>query len=127
MQSGYLPTRFVVPKHEESAVGLFHEGEEARTKWPDFNANFEHVATSYGLGYDMKGALLNRRSRDHALQVIKSIPEDDRMDYDHLVAAFNKAYIPAVCGSWNLNVVLQEQSVPCNRTTICAIVWWQEP
>jgi hypothetical protein len=85
----------VVPKHEESAAGLFHGGEEARTKWPGYYANFEHVATSYGWGYDMKGALLNRTSRDHALQVIKSIPEDDRMDYGHLVAAFNKAYIPS--------------------------------
>ena len=95
MQSGYLPSRFQVPKHEEAAAGLFHGGEEARTKWPDYHANFEHVATSYGWGYEMRGAILNRKSRDHALQVIKSIEEEDRMDYDHLVRAFNNAYIPS--------------------------------
>jgi hypothetical protein len=95
VQSGYLPTRFQVPKHEESAVGLFHGGEEARTKWPEFFANFEHVATSYRWGYELKGAMLNRRSRDHALQVIKAVPEEERMDYGHLVRAFNNAYIPS--------------------------------
>ena len=95
MQSGYLPTRFNIPKHEEAAIGLLKGGEEARTKWPDFYANFEHLATSYGWGYEMKGALLNRRSRDHALQVINSLTEEKRMDYEHLVKAFNNAYIPS--------------------------------
>jgi hypothetical protein len=94
-QSGYLPTRFQVPKHEETAAWLFLGGEEARTKWPEFYANFEHVATSYGWGYEMKGALLNRGSRDHALQVMKAIPEKNRMDYGHLVTAYNNAFIPS--------------------------------
>jgi hypothetical protein len=95
IQPGYLPTRFNVPKHEETAIGLFHGGEEARNKWPSFYANFEHLATSYGWGYELKGALLNRRSRDHALQVIGTLSKTKKMDYDQLVKVFNNAYIPS--------------------------------
>jgi hypothetical protein len=92
---GYLPSRFNVPKHEEQAIGLFYGGEEARTKWPDYHANFEHVASSYGWGYEMKGALLFRKCRSFAIHVINAQPEAKRQDYKTLVGAFHKAYIPS--------------------------------
>ena len=89
------PCKFQLPKHEENAVGLFHGGEEARNDWPDFYANFEHVADSYGWGEELKGVMLYRRSREHALQVIKTVPKSQKQNYKALVAAFNKAYIPS--------------------------------
>jgi hypothetical protein len=94
-KDGYLPTRFLVPKHEEQAVGLFYGGEEARTKWPEYYANFEHVASAYGWGDGIKGVLLFRRSRSHALHVIKTLPEKKKLVYKSLIEAFHKAYVPS--------------------------------
>ena len=93
-KAGYLPSRVEIPKHEETAIGLFSGGTEARRIWPGFHANFVHLAKSYHWDYNVKGTLLSRKCRDHALQVIKSLPEQLRMDYDSLVRAFNKAYVP---------------------------------
>ena len=91
---GYLPERIQIPKHEETEIGLFKGGVEARTIWPGFHANFVHLAKSYHWDRHVQGVLLARKCRDHALQVIKGLPEEKRQDYDALVKAFHKAYIP---------------------------------
>jgi hypothetical protein len=95
IKEGYLEETYNIPKNEENAIPIFKGGEEARTIWPNFHANFEHMAESYSWGYEIKGIMLNRKCREHAVKVIKTLPEVKRKDYDSLVAAFHKAYIPS--------------------------------
>ena len=42
----------------------------------------------------MKGVMLARKCRSHALNVLDSLPEAKREDYKAIVGAFNQAYVP---------------------------------
>jgi hypothetical protein len=91
---GYLAEKISVQKHEANEIGLFVGGEEARTVWPGFIANFKHLAKSYHWDYNAQGVLLARKCRGLALPVLDSLPEKLRQDYNSIVGVFNKAYVP---------------------------------
>jgi hypothetical protein len=91
---GYLPDRIEIVKHEENSIDIFEGGPEGRKIWPGYHANFAHLARSYHWGYELKGLMLARKCRLHALAVLQSLKLEQQEDYDALVGAFDKAYVP---------------------------------
>ena len=77
---------FIFPKWQMDELKTFSRNPGSNVTWQDWLQEFLHVADFTKLNYAEMGVALYRKCHGEALNVVKSLPVEQREDYDSIMS-----------------------------------------